>query len=119
MQQKAPQKLVGRQSHELPLLFVFVVLVSERDSTVLQLLEPVVGDGGSGGVPPQTSSGRSLPGGTSAVTGRESAAFQPRRPARCNEGRAGETGSRAHARATGSADGRRPNGCRLARFHHP
>jgi hypothetical protein len=31
MQQKAPQKLVGRQSHELPLLFVFVVLVSERD----------------------------------------------------------------------------------------
>ena len=65
----------------------------------MQLLEPVVGDGDSVGVPAQTSSGRSLPGGTSAVTGRESAAFQPRRPARCNEGRAGETGSSVDLRS--------------------
>src|SRR5260370_4634016 len=62
---------------------------------------------------------RSWPGRTSAVAGRESAAFQPCRPAPGSEGRADETGSRARARATGSVDGTPPNGCRPARGHHP
>ena len=53
MQQKAPQKLVGGQCHQLLLVSVFVVLIGECDSSVLQLLEPVVGDGDPVGVPAQ------------------------------------------------------------------
>jgi hypothetical protein len=45
VQQKPPQKLVGRQGHELLVLFVFVVFISKRDSSVLQFFQTVVGDG--------------------------------------------------------------------------
>jgi uncharacterized membrane protein len=53
MQQKPPQKLVGGQRHELLLASVFVVLIGERDTSVFQLLEPVVGDGNPMGIPAQ------------------------------------------------------------------
>jgi hypothetical protein len=53
MQQKPPQKLVGRQGHQLLPVLIFVVLVGERDLSVLQLLEPVVGDGHPMGVAAQ------------------------------------------------------------------
>ena len=45
MQQEAPQKLVGRQRHQLLPVLVFVILVAEGDLPVFQLLKAVVGDG--------------------------------------------------------------------------
>jgi len=45
MQQEAPQELVGRQGHHFLLVLVFIVLVAEADLPVLQLSQPVIGDG--------------------------------------------------------------------------
>ena len=50
MQQEAPQKLVCRQSHHLMPLLVFVVLVGEGDLSVVECLQPVVGDGDTMGI---------------------------------------------------------------------
>jgi hypothetical protein len=38
MHQKAPQKLIGRQGHQLLLVFLFVILVAEGDLPVSQFL---------------------------------------------------------------------------------
>jgi hypothetical protein len=45
VQQKAPQKLIGRQGHQLVLVFVLVIFVGEGDLSLCELLESVVGDG--------------------------------------------------------------------------
>jgi hypothetical protein len=53
MQQKAPQKFVGRQRHHLLLVLVFVIFVSEGDLSIFQLLETNVGDGDTMGIAAQ------------------------------------------------------------------
>src|SRR5713101_7246857 len=45
MQQETSQELVSRQRHYFVSLLVFVVLVGKADLSILQLFQPVVGDG--------------------------------------------------------------------------